>query len=342
MTVELLNQSTNLTTQNETALAIIDAYRDEFKDITRVSPIAMEFPYLKVEGRDSLYLLEAGDNFAGTFKWRGALVGAVALQHAGHERLIVPSAGNHARGAVLAAKALGMSIDVIVPRTAPTAKREGLRKLWQSSQNRVHVFGETFDESLVYAQELAYRQSGALLHPYDDEFVIKGQGTIIDDLFREKADVEHVVLPVGGGGLLAGVLDRLKELGREDIRVTAVEAPGSNSLSNSLAEKRVSRAEAPNQAYGGSAVQFIGRRALRSAMSYPNLEVVTADKSDIDFVAETYQQSRRDLMRTDEYFVPAYEPTSLVAVAGLYKAVRREYESTVVVGTGHNAPLHFA
>lgn len=337
MTAELLMRSPEPATQDETALAIIDAYRDEFADRTTVAPLGMEFPYLSIEDKKSVYMLEAADNLAGTFKWRGALAGANALQLAGHERLVVPSAGNHARGAVLAAKALGMSVDVVVPRSAPPAKREGLRELWKDPRNRVHVFGETFDESLAYAHEFVAMRGGALLHPYDDEDVIKGQGTVVDDLLREKADVDHIVLPVGGGGLLAGVLDRLQELGREDIRVTGVEAPGSNSLSRSLADKKIAAAEAPNPAYGGSAVQFVGKRGLRSAMRYPNLEVVTADTSDITYVVDTYVQSRNDLMRTDEHFVPAFEPTSLVAVAGLYRAVRYEGEISVVLGTGHNA-----
>jgi Threonine dehydratase len=339
MTAELLNRLPETTTRSENALFIIDAYRDEFADVTTVSPIEMEFPYLEVDGKNSIYVLETGDNVAGTFKWRGALMGASALQQAGHERLVVPSAGNHARGAILAAKALGMSIDVVVPRTAPSAKREGLRELWKDPSNRVHVAGETFDESLAYAYEFASIKGGALLHPYDNEHVIRGQGTIVDDMLREKHDIDHILLPVGGGGLLAGVLDRLRELGREDVYVTAVEAPGSNSLSKSHAEKKISIAEAPNQAYGGSAVRYIGRRALHSAMSYSNLEVVTANQSDIDYVIDTYQQSRSDLMRTDKYFVRAFEPTSLVAVAGLYRTAQQQYENTVVIGTGHNAPL---
>lgn len=339
MAAELLTRSLKSSPQDETALAIIDAYRDVFADRTSLSPLEMEFPYLDIEDKSSMYLLETGDNYAGTFKWRGALAGAVALQEAGHERLVVPSAGNHARGAVLAAKALGMSIDVVVPRSAPPAKREGLRELWDDRRNRVHVFGEAFDESLTHAYEFVEMRGGALLHPYDDEYVVKGQGTIVDDLLREKADVDHIVLPVGGGGLLAGVLSRLEGLGREDISVTGVEAPGSNSLSRSLEEMQVTAAEAPNPAYGGSAVQFIGRQGLRSAMRYPNFEVVTADTSDITYVADTYVQSRNDLMRTGEYFVPAFEPTSLVAVAGLYKARWREGENVVVLGTGHNAPV---
>lgn len=337
MATELLHRSTETTTAS--ALSIIDTYRDTLADRTTVSPLDMEFPYLDIEESASLYLVEAADNLAGTFKWRGALVGASALQEAGYERLVVPSAGNHARGSVLAAKALGMSIDVVVPTSSPRPKREGLRELWPVWHNKVHVEGATFDESLLYAQELVHSHGGALLHPYDDEHVIRGQGTLVDDLLHEKEDVKHIVTPVGGGGLLAGVLNRLQELGREDIRVTGVQAPGSNSMSRSLSEYTLTQAEAPNQAYGGSAVQFVGHRALRSAMMYSNLDIVTADESDIIYVTETYRQSRQDLMRTDDRFVPAFEPTSLVAVAGLYKAVRTPNETTVVIGTGHNAPL---
>lgn len=335
MTAELLTRSPELT-PSEKALSIIDAYRDEFEDRTTVAPLDMEFPYMRVDNKDSIYMLETGDNLAGAFKWRGALAGAFALQQAGHERLVVPSAGNHARGAVLAAKALGMAVEVVVPRTAPHAKREGLRELWDDPRNRVHVHGETFDESLRYAKEFVETQGGALLHPYDDEHVKRGQGTIVHDLLREKEDVDHLVVPVGGAGLLGGILDELQELGRSDVHVTAVEAPGSNSLSRSQAEGTLVSAEAPNQAYGGSAVKRIGGGALRSAMRYPNLSVVTADQADVDYVVETYQQSRANLMRTD---IPAFEPTSLVTVAGLYRVDVEKYENTVVVGTGHNAPL---
>lgn len=332
MTANLLKPSLKSTKVHQSALSIIDAYRDVFADMPTLVSLDSEFPYLKIDDKDSIYLFDAGNNLAGAFKWRGALVGASALPQGA---LVVPSAGNHARGSVLAAKALGKSIDVVVPVTAPPAKREGLRKLWDDERNRVHVFGETFDESLAYAYKLAELRGGALLHPYDNKDVIKGQGTIVDDLLQTRDDVDHVVLPVGGGGLLAGVLDRLRELGREDIHVTAVEAPGSNSLSRSLVAKKVAMAKAPNQAYGGSAVKFIGHLPLRSAMRYPNLRVVTAREADITNVIATYQKARNDLMRTNAPF----EPTSIVAVAGLYRMGLRKYSNTVVIGTGHNAPL---
>ena len=339
MTVELLTRSPELQIQSESALSIIDAYRDEFEDRTSVSPLEMEFPYMRVDNKESIYVLETGDNRAGAFKWRGALVGALALLEAGHERLVVPSAGNHARGAVLAAKALGMSIDVVVPRSAPPAKREGLQELWDDPRNRIHVHGNTFDESLAYANAFVKAQGGALLHPYDDEYVKRGQGTVVNDLLRLKNDVDHLVVPIGGAGLLGGVLDELQELGRPDVHVTAVEAPGSNSFSRSRYARRVVSAEAPNQAYGGSAVKSVGLGALYSAMKYRSLSVVTAEQADIDYVVETYEQSRQNLMRTD---IPAFEPTSIVPFAGLYQVDLRQYRNTVVIGTGHNAPLRAA
>lgn len=336
MSAELLERTSTI---NESPLSIIDTYRKEFGDKTTLSSIDDEFPYLDIKNKDSIRLLETGDNRAGAFKWRGALIGAIALQHMGHDRLVVPSAGNHARGAVLAARVLDMSIDVVVPSNAPAAKREGLRGLWDDARNRVHVAGATFDESLKHARNLVDERGGSLLHPYDDANVITGQGTVVDDLLREMPEVNHIVLPVGGGGLLAGVMDRLGELGRNDVRVTAVQAPGSNSLSRSIERRIVTPAEVPNQAYGGSAVRYIGQRSFQSALVYPNLSVVTANEEDISYVIDTYEQSRQDLMRTEQYFVPAYEPTSLVAIAGLYK-VSTEQTMTAVIGTGHNAPLH--
>lgn len=339
MTAELLHRSPELLTPDSSAIAIIDAYRNEFKDRTNVQPIDDEFPYLEIKNKESTYLLDTSDNEAGTFKWRGAITAVIELYLQGKEVLVVPSAGNHARGAILAAKALGMMVVVVVPETAPPAKREGLSELWKDWRNQLHVSGKTFDDSLAYAQALTERIDGALLHPYDNPTVSAGQGTTMHDMFREIDDVGQIVLPAGGCGLLGGVTNTLHELGRDDILVTAVEAPGSNSLSKSLLEGRIVEADTPNQLYGGSAVRFIGNHGLHSALRYENLSVVTADPSDIALATETYKQSRQDLMRTEEYHVPAFEPTTMVAIAALYKVSGAINMNTVVLGTGRNAPL---
>ena len=313
------------------ALAIIDAYRGEIHDLTTVEELDREFPYYTQElGLTGTWLAHLEDNDSGTFKWRGAMAGAVQLAREGATRLIVPSAGNHARGAVWAAKQLGMPITTVVPNSAPEKKRTKLRELWDSHLLHIKTVGETFDESLEWARA---DPSGILLHPYGRE-VIPGQGTAVDDILRLKPDTETIVLPVGGGGLAAGVLRRLDELGRLDIQVIGAEAEGSNSMSKSLRTGEITAADKPNQRYGGSAVQKLSQAALDIASNSPNFQVTTVPEADVDELIDWYESGRQELIR---HMTPHLEPTSLVAVAALKQ--RLHTGETVVLGTGQNDAL---
>lgn len=324
------------TARGDEALAIIDAHRRTVDDHFSVETLETEFPtFARNLGSDAVYLAHAEDNEAGAFKWRGAFVGAHELANQGYDAMVVPSAGNHARGAILAGKALGMSVHVVVPHSAPPAKREQLAGLWPDPRLSVHTVGQSFDESLAWA--FAHPQYGRLLHPYDNPNVVAGQGTLVDDILDEHDDTQHIVVPVGGGGLLAGVLSRLQERDREDIHVHAVEAPGSNSLSLSLHHRERMAAEQPNARFGGSAVRFSGEHARREASSYPNFHLHTVDEDAVDDVIDDYQQDRKELLRRA---TPNLEPTSLVAVAGLTQVVRAfPDDKIVVVGTGKNDSL---
>lgn len=328
MTVTLERTYTSATRGDE-ALAIIDGYRHIVEDKTRVEALEAEFPYYVHDlGLTGVKLADLGDNASGAFKWRGAFVGAMRLKKQGAERLIAPSAGNHARGAVLAARALDMYVTVAVPSSAPPAKRERIKDLWDSHKLQVVTAGATFDESLAWALE----QPGTLLHPYDDANVIAGQGTVVDDVLRQAPEAKHLVVPVGGGGLAAGVLGRLDELGREDITVHLAEVEGSNSLTKSLRNYEVTDADAPNKRFGGSAVRKIGALGFDAFTRYANMSVVSVTEHDIDELSELYIDGRRELLRVT---TPNYEPTSLVAIAAL-KQLRHLKQEVVVLGTGHN------
>jgi threonine dehydratase len=328
MTVTLERTYTSATRGDE-ALAIIDAYRRIVEDNTRVETLDAEFPYYVHDlGLSGVKLADLGDNTSGAFKWRGAFLGASRLKEQGADQLIAPSAGNHARGAVLAAKALDMYVTVAVPSSAPPAKRERIRDLWDSHKLRVVTAGATFDESLAWALE----QPGALLHPYDNADVIAGQGTVVDDILNQAPDAKHFVVPVGGGGLAAGVLGRLDELGRNDITVHIAEAAGSNSLSKSLRNYEVTAADAPNKRYGGSAVQKIGALGFDAFIRYANVSVISVPEHDVNELSELYIDGRRELLRET---TPNFEPTSLVAVAAV-KQLGHLNQEVVVLGTGHN------
>jgi threonine dehydratase len=333
-----INHYTSIPSLGDEAIRIVDTYRATLQDHFRVDQLIDEFPdeayYLNT---DNVYLAHAEDNEAGTFKWRGALIGAAVLKCLGMESIVVPSAGNHLRGAVLAAKILDMNIHGVVPITAPASKRDGAKALWSNGKFKLHEIGTNFDDSLTWALE--HPELGALLHPYDNTHVIAGQGTLVDDILAAKSDTQHIVMPVGGGGLVSGVLQRLHEHDREDILVHAIEAPGSNSLSRSFQANERMYANAPNKRYGGSAVRKIGEHTMRVCTTYGNLRVHShVTEQLVDKVIGNYEWSRATLLRKE---TPHLEPTSMVAIAGL-EAIVQEFpnDQIVVIGTGRNDSLH--
>jgi len=344
MTVTLERPSTNHTPDaGDEAYGIIDKYREEMGEEFELRPLDTEFAFFMHRlGANGLYLADAANNHAGTFKWRGALNKMAALQNDGVESVVVPSAGNHLRGAVMAAKVLGMNIHGVVPTSAPNAKKEGALELWGDEPGfRLHVVGDTFDDSLAYANE--NKHLGELVHPFDDPLVSEGQGTIVDDMIdaaiMQGVDVRHLVVAIGGGGLASGVAKRAEERGLP-ITVHAVEAEGSDSASQSVKAGRIIAATQPNLRYGGSAVKRTGRHTLQAYQTLPNMRLWRASDDEVRALADDYEDEirYRELHKYPS-FVPL-EPTTLVAIAGLGK-IAKAYpdEAIAVVGTGRNDSL---
>jgi threonine dehydratase len=345
MTVSLeYTPSTQNTASGDEAFEIIDRHRKLFEERFVVDPLEAEFPrFTQQLGGNGLWLARADDNLAGAFKWRGALVGATKLKERGYDSLIVPSAGNHARGAILAAKILNMRLHVVVPETAPPAKKEGLRELWTDEHMlTIHTNGKSFDESLEWALE--NQQYGELLHPFDDQNVIAGQGTVIDDLVEHLRQsgrldlLEAVVAATGGGGLAKGMADRLEDLGQGHVTAYAAEGEGNDSFSRSIRSGERVDASGPNSRFGGSAVRMVGEHAFKAYGEHDGrLVTVPVSTDEVDVLSEDYEADRRDLMRET---TPNYEPTTLVGVAAVKQVARLHPRGDVVViGTGHNAPL---
>lgn len=319
------------------ALRALDRFRPSVDDHFAVDSLADEMPSVAADIGEEVLCVRTDDNEAGAFKWRGACVAAQELSWQGAEGFVTPSAGNAARGAAIAARVLRLRMTAVVPRTAPQAKTDGILKLYPEAE--LILGGDTFEDCERVARELSTPMT-PLLHPYDHPDVIAGQGTIIDDLIENYGSIPpHLVVPVGGGGLVAGLAQRLTELGHSDaVTLHAVEAPGSDSMSRSLLAGRVVAAERPNGRFGGSAVARVGGYALAICRAYPRLEVVSnVTEDEVDWITEKYETDRRDLLREK---TPSLEPTSLVAAAALASVVRNNPGETVaVIGTGHNAPL---
>lgn len=321
----------------EDALAIINAYRDEMGEAFNVRPLDEEFAFFAHKvGASGLYLADAADNHARTFKWRGALNKMAHLHMEDKSAVaLLPSAGNHLRGGVMAGKVLNMPVYGVVPKSAPLEKREGARELWpDGGMFRLRVVGKDFTEAKAWAEENAHL--GTLVPPYDDPEVAAGQGTLADDIYQEfqRMDVrlDRVVVPVGGGGLFAGLAKRFYQLDPH-VTIDGIEAEGSNSLSRSQEAGELRNADKPNKRYGGSAVSLTGEHTFKTYNEQSNMQLWQVKDAEVEEFVEDYLAERqyRELRHTP------FEPTTLVAVAGLQKIAQRHPGQTVaVVGTGRN------
>jgi threonine dehydratase len=186
----------------------------------------------------------------GSFKIRGAYTRIHGLTESERGRgVVAASAGNHAQGVALAASLLGIKATVFMPTRAPLPKLAATRAYGAD----VHLHGDVFDETLAEAIAFAERNGAVFIHPFDHEDIIAGQGTVGLELLEQVPDAATVVVPTGGGGLLAGVATAVKAL-RPDVRVVAAQAEGAAAFPPSLAAGRPVRLTDPHTMADGIAV----------------------------------------------------------------------------------------
>ena len=181
---------------------------------------------LSLRGRVVLAKLECLQP-TGSFKVRGAL-SAVDASRRDDPRgaVITSSAGNHGLGIAHACSLLGVPATVVVPKNASMAK---VMKLRQYDIELIQ-FGSSYDEAQAHALELADLRSIRYISPFNDTNVIAGQSTVLDEMLLQVPELEHLVVPVGGGGLLSGILLAREESGRGDLRITGVQPTESAAL----------------------------------------------------------------------------------------------------------------
>jgi len=166
----------------------------------------------------------------GSFKTRGAYNKIAALAEAGDvERIVAASAGNHAQGVAIAATKLGIDATIVMPSSAPQAKVDATRGYGAE----VVLHGRNFQAALARATEIAEDPAVEFIPPYDDPLVIAGQGTIGLEIHEDLPDLDTVVVPIGGGGLISGVSTALAELA-PDVRVVGVQAEEAATVPESL------------------------------------------------------------------------------------------------------------
>lgn len=242
-----------------------------------------------------------------SFKLRGAYNKVSRLSAAQRKKgVIAASAGNHAQGLALSGKQLGVNTLIVMPKTTPDIKVASVR----ARGAKVVLHGDTYDEASDYSKKLAKEKGYTYVHPFDDQDVIAGQGTIGMEILRQvKGPLNAVFVPVGGGGLIAGVSAYIKYV-RPDVKVIGVEAEDSACMYHALKKGR--RVVLPEVGIfaDGVAVAQAGKETFRIVKECVD-EIVTVNTDEICGAIKDVFDDTRSIA----------EPAGALAVAGLKKYI---------------------
>lgn len=212
--------------------------------------------YLSSQTGNKVYLKPENMQFTGAYKVRGAYYKMSTLTDEERQKgLITASAGNHAQGVAYAAKCYGAKATIVMPTTTPLMKVTRTK----SYGAQVVLHGDVYDEACAHAYELAEQNGYTFIHPFDDEAVATGQGTIAMEIFKELPLVDIILVPIGGGGLATGV-STLAKLLNPKIRVVGVEPAGANCMQESVRKGKVTTLKGVNTIADGTAVKTPGEK----------------------------------------------------------------------------------
>lgn len=223
-----------------------------------------------------IYIKPENLQLTGAFKLRGAYYKISQLTEEEKARgVIACSAGNHAQGVALAATRNGIKSLICLPAGAPISKIEATKRLGAE----VCLVPGVYDDAYQKAIELQKEHNYTFIHPFDDLKVIAGQGTIGLEILEEMPDVEAVIVPIGGGGLIAGIAFTLKQL-KPDVKVYGVQAEGAPSMFKSINEGERTRLEKVATIADGIAVKEPGVNTFEFCSKYVD-EIVTVSEDEI-------------------------------------------------------------
>jgi threonine dehydratase len=240
------------------------------KDVARETDL-IRAPHLNPDSE--IYLKAENLQVTGSFKVRGAYNKISRLSEEEKKRgVIACSAGNHAQGVALAAAKSGIRALICIPDGAPISKVEATR----SYGAEVRLVPGVYDDAYREACRLRKETGMVFIHPFDDEDVIAGQGTIGLEILRQLPDAEAVFVPVGGGGLVSGVAYAVKAL-RPECKVYGVQAAGAPGMARSLKDKKIETLDSVSTFADGIAVKCPGKRTYDLCSRYVDGIVTVTD-----------------------------------------------------------------
>jgi threonine dehydratase len=288
-------------------------------------------PNLSARLRNPIYLKREDNQPVFSFKVRGAYnkmahIPAEALQRG----VITASAGNHAQGVALSAARMGVKAIIVVPVTTPQVKVDAVRAHGGPTVEVVQV-GESYSDAYAHAVKLQEQHGLTFVHPFDDPYVIAGQGTVaMEILSQHQGPIHAIFVPIGGGGLAAGVAAYVKSV-RPEIKVIGVQTDDSCAMAQSLkAGERVTLTEV-GLFSDGTAVKLVGEETFRLCREYLDDVLIVNTDALCAAIKDVFQDTRSVL-----------EPAGSLAVAGAKQYAEREgIENQTLIAVTSGANMNF-
>lgn len=225
---------------------------------------------------ENLYIKSENLQGTGAFKLRGAYFKLSNLTEEEKKKgVIAASAGNHAQGVAYSCMKMGIKGTIVMPKTAPLSKIEATR----SYGVNVELQGDTFNDAYEYAKNLQEITGAVFIEPFNDEDVIAGQGTIGLEILEKMLDVDTVIVPIGGGGLISGIATAIKSI-KPSCKVIGVQSENAPSMKRSLEEGKIIQLDSVSTIADGIAVKTPGTLTYEICKQYVD-EVVTVSEEEI-------------------------------------------------------------
>ena len=296
-------------------------------EVARETPLDFA-PRLSRRFENEIWLKREDQQPVFSFKLRGAYNRMSRLSSAERSRgVIAASAGNHAQGVALSARKLGIRAVIVMPKTTPEIKVEAVRAL----DAEVILFGDHYSEAQQHCDELAAKRGLIFVHPFDDPLVIAGQGTIGDEILRQRPEeLSGIFVPIGGGGLIAGVGAYVKAL-LPEIKVIGVQPLDADAMYRSVAAGRLVELDHVGLFADGVAVRQVGRHTLPLVQATVDEIVLVSNDEICAAIKDVFDDTRAIV-----------EPAGALAVAGLKSYIERtEVRGRNFVGLLSGANMNF-
>ncbi|MDL5362237.1 threonine ammonia-lyase [Halalkalicoccus sp. NIPERK01] len=302
----------------------VEAARERLGEVVHRTPLDRSTTFAGMSGARSVGLKLENVQRTGSFKIRGAYNCMAQLSEEQRERgVIAASAGNHAQGVALAGQLLGVETTIVVPEITPAAKIAATRGYGAE----VVVEGAIYERSYEHALDLAESEGLEFVHPFDDERVIAGQGTVGLELLEQYPELDTVLVAIGGGGLIGGIATALKAEDPE-IRVIGVQPEGAAHAGRSLAKGEIHERESVDTVADGIADTRLLETTFETMRGRVDGVVTVSDGEIAAAVALLAERAKA-----------VVEPAGAAPLAALLSAADAEDEHVGVVISGGNVDL---